>query len=103
MSSTPTTHIDDSLAVRTTDVCKMYGSEPSVVHALRGVSVEIRRGERIGLLGKSGSGKSTLLNVLGGLDRPTSGSVWVGGRDLAQMNSNENFTPHSRSDVSFKR
>src|SRR5205807_743840 len=68
------------------------------VHALRGVSVQIRQGEKIALLGKSGSGKSTLLNVLAGLDRPTSGSVWVGGRDLARLNSNE-LAQHRLSSV----
>jgi predicted ABC-type transport system involved in lysophospholipase L1 biosynthesis ATPase subunit len=54
---------------------------------LRGVSIEVRRGERIACLGKSGSGKSTLLNLLGGLDRPTSGSIWVDGNDLSRMSS----------------
>src|SRR5205807_7693781 len=87
MSPTPRP-ADDNVAVRATDVYKAYGSAPSIVQALRGVSFEIRSGERIALLGKSGSGKSTLLNVAGGLDRPTSGHVWVGGRDLAQLNSN---------------
>lgn len=76
-------------AIRAIDVVKTYGSAASPVHALRGVSLELRRGERVALLGKSGSGKSTLLNVLGGLDRPTSGNVFVGNQDLAQMSGNE--------------
>jgi predicted ABC-type transport system involved in lysophospholipase L1 biosynthesis ATPase subunit len=76
-------------AIRAVNVVKTYGSAASPVHALRGVSMELRSGERVALLGKSGSGKSTLLNVLGGLDRPTSGSVWIGNRDLAQMSGNE--------------
>jgi predicted ABC-type transport system involved in lysophospholipase L1 biosynthesis ATPase subunit len=75
------------LAVRVADLAKSYGRPPAQVHALQGVSFEVRRGERVALLGKSGSGKSTLLNLLGGLDRPTSGSAVVGGHDLARLSS----------------
>jgi predicted ABC-type transport system involved in lysophospholipase L1 biosynthesis ATPase subunit len=79
----------DKVAVRTVGLEKSYGPAHSAVHALRGVTLEIRTGERVALLGKSGSGKSTLLNVLGGLDRPTSGSVVVSGRDLARLSGKE--------------
>ena len=78
-----------ALAVRVTEVVKEWTSGPTRVAALRGVSLEVRRGERLALLGKSGSGKSTLLNLLGGLDRPTVGSIEVEGRELAGMRSNE--------------
>ncbi len=61
----------------------------AAVHALRGVTLEVMRGERVGLLGKSGSGKSTLLNLLGGLDHATSGSLHVGGRDLDKLSRRE--------------
>jgi ABC-type lipoprotein export system ATPase subunit len=72
--------------VRLIDVTRVYpGAVP--VTALAGVSLEVRRGERLALLGKSGSGKSTVLNVLGGLDRPTSGVVEVAGRDLARLDA----------------
>src|SRR5713101_2994638 len=74
-------------AVCTVDLTKTYGSASAPVHALRGVSVRIERGERVALLGKSGSGKSTLLNLLGGLDSPTSGGIEVGGRELARLTS----------------
>src|SRR3954454_22218890 len=62
----------------------MYGAKDARVEALRGVSIEVAGGERVALLGKSGSGKSTFLNLLGGLDRPSSGGLRVGGRDLDQ-------------------
>jgi predicted ABC-type transport system involved in lysophospholipase L1 biosynthesis ATPase subunit len=76
-------------AVRATDLTKIYGRTDAPVHALRGISLDVRRGERIGLLGKSGSGKSTLLNLLGGLDRPTGGTLEVNGSDLAQLRSRD--------------
>jgi predicted ABC-type transport system involved in lysophospholipase L1 biosynthesis ATPase subunit len=75
--------------IRLVDLAKSYGTASATVHALRGVSAEVRRGERVALLGRSGSGKSTLLNVLGGLDRPSSGVVEVEGRDIARMSANE--------------
>ena len=76
-----------SFAVRTVDLTKAYGKAHGAVYALRGVSFEVRRGERIALLGKSGSGKSTLLNLLGGVDRPTQGELEVAGRDLDRLSS----------------
>jgi predicted ABC-type transport system involved in lysophospholipase L1 biosynthesis ATPase subunit len=81
---------DNSIPIiRIVELAKSYGTASATVHALRGVSAEVRRGERVALLGRSGSGKSTLLNVLGGLDRPSSGVVEVEGRDIARMSANE--------------
>jgi ABC-type lipoprotein export system ATPase subunit len=73
--------------IQTTNLARAYGKPPTQVHALRDVTLTIRHGERVALLGKSGSGKSTLLNLLGGLDRPTGGSVVVDSFDLARLSS----------------
>jgi ABC-type lipoprotein export system ATPase subunit len=70
-------------------VTKRYGTSSAPVFALRGVTLEIARGERVALLGKSGSGKSTLLNLLGGLDRPTEGRITAAGRELDRLSSRE--------------
>ena len=78
----------DNLAVRAIGVTKTYDSGGSAVTALRGVDLTIVRGERVALLGKSGSGKSTLINLLGGLDRPASGTLRVDGADLHTMTPN---------------
>ena len=79
----------DGVAIRAVEVRKVYGTKDAQVEALREISIEIAGGERVALLGKSGSGKSTLLNLLGGLDRPSSGGLRVGGRDLDQLSGRE--------------
>ena len=69
-------------------VTKVYGEDPPV-HALRGVSFSVRRGELVGIVGPSGSGKSTLLHVIGTLERPTSGIVRIGAVDAAQLDDRQ--------------
>jgi predicted ABC-type transport system involved in lysophospholipase L1 biosynthesis ATPase subunit len=76
-------------AVRATNVVKSYGGKEAEVVALRGVTFEVGAAERVALLGKSGSGKSTLLNLLGGLDRPSSGELNVAGNNLAKLSPAE--------------
>jgi putative ABC transport system ATP-binding protein len=76
-------------AVRTSEVWKIFEQEAEEVKAVQGVSMTIDRGEFTALAGPSGSGKTTLLNLIGGLTRPTSGRVWVAGRDLTEMSNVE--------------
>ncbi|MFG3204020.1 ABC transporter ATP-binding protein [Streptomyces sp. NPDC048192] len=75
--------------VRVQDVHKSYGTGAGAVHALRGVSLEVRRGELVALKGRSGSGKTTLLNIVGGLDTPDRGQVEVDGLRLGELGESE--------------
>ena len=74
-----------SVMVAAEDVCRTFGSGHTAVHALRGVSFTVGRGQLVALRGRSGSGKTTLLNIIGGLDDPTAGRVWVDGREVNRM------------------
>ncbi|MFE1962134.1 ABC transporter ATP-binding protein [Streptomyces sp. NPDC059479] len=75
--------------VRAEDLHRSYGTGPTAVHALRGASLDIARGELVALKGRSGAGKTTLLNLIGGLDSPDRGQVVVDGTDLSGLSGNE--------------
>ena len=70
------------------NLCKTYGKGETLVKALDNVSFSVEKGEFIAIVGSSGSGKSTLLHILGGVDRPTSGKVYVEGEDVYKLNEN---------------
>jgi putative ABC transport system ATP-binding protein len=81
--------MNQRLAAKLVDLKKDYVLKGETVHALRGVTFDVPEGDYAAIMGPSGSGKSTLLNLLGCLDRPTSGSLFLGEEDVARMNDNQ--------------
>jgi len=75
--------------IEITGLTKVYGEDDAAVHALTGVDVQVERGEFVAIMGHSGSGKSTLMNIVGCLDRPTSGQYFLDGSDVSHMSKNE--------------
>ncbi|MGC9468670.1 MAG: ABC transporter ATP-binding protein [Anaerolineae bacterium] len=86
--------------VETTELRKVYETGAVRCEALKGISLALASGDYVALMGHSGSGKSTLLHLVGGLDRPTSGQISVGGRQLANMNETE-LARFRRSHIGF--
>ena len=90
----------ENIMVRCDNLVKIYKSKDIEVMALQGLDLEVERGELMGIVGASGSGKSTLLNMLGGLDRPSAGSLYVDGKDLLKFKDND-FIKYKRRTVGF--
>ena len=86
--------------VEAREIKKYYGSGEARVKALNGITLSIKKGEFVAIVGKSGSGKSTLLNLIGALDTPTSGKVWIDGRDIFSMKE-RSLTVFRRRNIGF--
>ena len=82
------------------NICKTYGSGEAAVHALKNASFTVPKGEFVAVVGESGSGKSTLLNLIGALDTPTAGKVWIDGRDIFSMKE-RSLTIFRRRNIGF--
>jgi putative ABC transport system ATP-binding protein len=89
-----------TIAVGAADVTRRYGSGEAAVDALRGVTIDVPRGQFAAIMGPSGSGKSTLMHVLAGLDQPTTGRVQIAGQDITKMNDAQ-LTKLRRAHIGF--
>jgi putative ABC transport system ATP-binding protein len=86
--------------VSATDLTRQYGAGETAVHALRGVSVDVVGGELTAVMGPSGSGKSTLMHILAGLDKPTTGDVWIADTKIGDLNDSQ-LTKLRREHIGF--
>jgi putative ABC transport system ATP-binding protein len=81
--------VDNNVVIDVKDITKVYQMGDVQVHALRGTSLQVKRGELVSIMGPSGSGKSTLMNILGCLDQPTSGEYYLEGMEIDQLDDNQ--------------
>ena len=88
------------IVLETVNLKKYYGVEPNITKALDGINFTVEKGEFVAIVGTSGSGKSTLLNMIGGLDRPTSGIVKIQGKNLLELND-EQLTIFRKRNIGF--
>ena len=75
--------------IKVKDLCKIYGKGSTAVRALKGINLEVEPGKFVAIMGRSGSGKSTLLHLLGLLDKPTSGEIYIDGADVSRLSQGE--------------
>ena len=93
-------YLNDDVMILCENLVKIYKTADTEVLALQGLELKVNRGELIAIIGSSGSGKSTFLNLIGGLDRPSAGKLYVDGRDLFKMNEKE-YVEYKQSTVGF--
>jgi len=91
---------NDKVVVETIDLCKVYRMGLSEIHALKNVNLKVYRGEMIAIVGPSGSGKTTLLNLIGTLDKPSSGKIFIDGEDITTKSEKE-LTLLRRNKIGF--
>lgn len=91
---------DDEYMIRCENLVKIYKTDEVEVVALQGLDLDVKRGELMAIVGNSGSGKSTLLNMLGGLDKPSAGSLFVDGKNLLKF-SDKDYMDYKRNTVGF--
>ena len=92
--------MEKNVIIKTEKLVKQYGEGENMIYALNNVDLEVCAGEFLAITGESGSGKTTLLNCLGSLDRPTSGSIFVNGKDITKMNDNA-LSAYRRKNTGF--
>ncbi len=100
MPPAPRLTSEPSILVAAHDLTRQYGDGDTAVHALRGASLAVGKGELIAVMGPSGSGKSTLMHILAGLDRPTSGKVWIDGIEVSKLGDTQ-LTKLRRRHIGF--
>src|SRR5688572_12142600 len=100
LDTTPTTTTAAASAIAAAAVTRVFGEGEAAVHALRGVTLDVPSGQFMAIMGPSGSGKSTLMHLLAGLDRPTEGTVEIGGEDITEM-SDKRLTLLRRKHIGF--
>ena len=92
--------MENNIIIKTEKLCKQYGEGETKLMAVNNVDFEVRRGEFVAITGESGSGKTTLLNCLGSLDRPTSGSIIVNGKDITKLDD-KGLSAYRRKNIGF--
>lgn len=92
--------MENEIILKTEKLTKQYGEGENALLAINNIDLEVRKGEFIAITGESGSGKTTLLNCIGSLDRPTSGSIFFGGKDITKLNDNA-LSAYRRRSIGF--